>query len=167
MCYRVLLPVVMLSAGATALHAQAIIEYGLNAGRSGAAAGAAGAGKSSAKIFEKLNQSLAGASKADGGPKPAAAAPGSTRPVVAAVTAPAPATAAPATPPDFTALAVGMERMDLLKNVGKPSMSMSSMESSKLIETCWYRNGADNVTVILRDGKVAEISGMDTKTVAK
>ena len=39
MCYRVLLPVVMLSAGATALHAQAIIEYGLNAGRSGAAAG--------------------------------------------------------------------------------------------------------------------------------
>jgi hypothetical protein len=165
MCYRVLLPMVMLSAGATALHAQAIIEYGLNAGRSGAAAGAAGPGRSSAKIFEKLNQSLAGASKADGGPKPATAAPGSARPAVAAVTAPAPA--APATPPDFTALAVGMERMDLLKNVGKPSMSMSSMESSKLIETCWYRNGANNVTVILRDGKVAEISGMDTKTVAK
>ena len=40
-------------------------------------------------------------------------------------------------------------------------MSMSSVESSKAVETCWYKNGTESVTVILRDGKVAEISAPD------
>jgi hypothetical protein len=74
--------------------------------------------------------------------------------------------AAPAPPADFSALVTGMDRADLLKKVGKPSMSMSNMESSKVVETCWYRSGADSITVILRDGKVTEISGLD-KVAAK
>ena len=62
----------------------------------------------------------------------------------------------------LTALVTGMDRADLFKKVGKPSMSMTSMDSAKVIETCWYKNGAENVTVILKDGKVAEISGAET-----
>ena len=57
-----------------------------------------------------------------------------------------------------------MERADLLKKLGKPSMSLTSMESSALVETCWYRRGEDRVTVILRDGKVSSVSGVDNLT---
>ncbi len=46
----------------------------------------------------------------------------------------------------------------MLKKVGKPSMSISSVESSTQVETCWYRSAAESVTVTLRDGKVATIS---------
>jgi len=164
MHYRALFPVLTLTASAAALYGQAMVEYGINAGRAGAAAGAAGAGRSSAKIFDKIGQSLAGAARADEKGKPGPAAPASAAPVAPAAAAPAPAELA--TPPDLSALAVGMERVDLLKKVGKPSMSMSGMESSRLVETCWYRNGADSVTVILRDGKVAEITGIE-KTAVK
>jgi hypothetical protein len=154
-----LLPVLILTAGAALLHAQAMIEYGATAGRAAGAAGAAGAGKSAVKIFDKLSTSLAGAAKADETSKERSASPTTA---VAATSAPAPAApATPAAPPDFAALATGMDRADLFKKVGKPSMSMSSMESSKVVETCWYRSGAENVTVILRDGKVAEISGLE------
>jgi len=145
------LAVLIMTAGAGLLHAQAMIEYGVSAGRSGAAAGAAGAGKSSGKIFDKLSGSLAGAAKTDSSAKPASSA-------AIAIAATPVTPAAPAPPPDFTSLVTGMDRADLLKKVGKPSMSMTSMESSKLVETCWYRSGADSRTVILRDGKVAEIS---------
>jgi hypothetical protein len=163
MSNRALLPVWILTAGATLLHSQAMIEYGASAGRAGAATGAAGAGRSATKIFDKLNTSLAGAAKSGdevkNGP-PSTAGPAT----VAATSVPPPA--APALPADFAALVIGMDRADLLKKVGKPSMSMSSVESAKAIETCWYKNGAESVTVILRDGKVAEISGAD-KVAAK
>src|SRR5262249_9494981 len=158
MSNRALLPVWILTAGATLLHGQAMIEYGASAGRSGAAAGAAGVGRSATKIFDKLNTSLAGAAKSGDDVKIGQSSPAAPATVVAAATAP-PAPAA--LPADFAALAIGMDRADLLKKVGKPSMSMSSVESSKAVETCWYKNGAESVTVILRDGKVAEISGAD------
>ena len=66
---------------------------------------------------------------------------------------------------DFAALVIGMDRTDLLKKVGKPSMSMSSVESSQAVETCWYKSGADSVTVILRDGKVAELVAAKRPTI--
>ena len=156
MSRKVLLSAWILSAGATLLHAQAIVEYGATAGRSAGSAGAAGAGKSAGTIFDKLNKSLGGAAKADSLPKT-----GPSTPTAAPSVAPAPAPLERPLPPDFSALATGMDRADLLKKVGKPSMSMTSMESSKLVETCWYRSGADSVTVILRDGKVAEITGAE------
>src|SRR6185369_8503770 len=156
---RALFPVLILTASAAILHAQAMVEYGATAGRAAGATGLAGAGKSSAKIFDKLNTSLAGAAKSDETPNPRPPSP--TVDVVAANASARAVPAAPAAPPDFTALAIGMERADLFKKVGKPSMSMSSMESSKVIETCWYKSGAENVTVIVRDGKVAEISGYE------
>ena len=164
MSRKILLSAFVLSAGVALLQAQTMVEYGVSAGRSGAAAGAVGPGRSATTIFDKINKSLGGAAKADSGPKT-----GSSSPAVAvsAVTpAAAPTPAEPQLPPDFTALATGMERADLLKKIGKPSMSMSSMESSQLVETYWYRGAAASVTVVLRDGKVAEITGAE-KVAAK
>src|SRR5882672_758848 len=150
------LPLWILAAGATLLHAQVMIEYGASAGRSGAAAGAAGAGRSVTKIFDKMNTSLAGAAKSGDDVKMGSSS-SATLAAVPATTSAQPASAPPALPADFTALVIGMDRADLLKKVGKPSMSMSSVESSQAVETCWYKNGAESVTVILRDRKVAEI----------
>ena len=157
MSNKTLLPALIL-AGTTLLHAQAMVEYGASAGRAAGSAAAAGAGKSASKIFDKLNTSLAGAGKVDQDVKKGSAPAPVT---VAAVTAaPAPA-APPAAPLDFAALVKGMDRADLFTKVGKPSMMMSSMESSRVIETCWYKNGAESIRVIIRDGKVAEISGLE------
>src|SRR6185436_7071078 len=101
-----------MTAGASLLHAQAMIEYGATAGRSAGAAGAAGAGKSAVKIFDKLGSSLAGAAKVDEIPTPRSVSP---TVAVAATSAPAPAApVASAAPPDFNALVTGMDRADLL-----------------------------------------------------
>src|SRR5260221_2539360 len=151
------LPLWILTAGATLLHAQVMIEYGASAGRSAAATGAAGAGRSATKIFDKINTSLAGAAKTGDDVKMGPSSSAAPATVPATTSAP-PAPPLPVLPADFTALVIGMDRADLLKKVGKPSMSMISVRSSQSVETCWYKNGAESVTVILRDGKVAEIS---------
>jgi len=156
MSHRAIFPVLILSAGAALLHAQSIVEFGTLAGRStGAASGAGNVGKSIADVFGKVNQSVTAAGTVDAAVKP--------KPLPTATTTPATASAkpAPAAPPDLTALATGMDRADMVKKVGKPWMSISSVEDSILVETCTYRSGSDTVTVILRDGKVAEISGAE------
>jgi hypothetical protein len=170
----------MLTAGCALLQAQAITEYGAATGSAAATATAAGAGKSAGGVFGKVGKLLAGEAKANdegqppspNGPRPAAAvmvAPkqsSATAPsvVVAAVSAPKPAE--PEQPVNLAALESGMDRADMLKKVGKPSMSLSVPESATLVETCWYKNGADSVTVTLRDGKVSGISGLQ-KSAAK
>jgi hypothetical protein len=163
MSKRAILPFLILTAGATLAHAQGLIEYGVSAGRSGAAAGAAGAGRSATTIFNKVNSTLAGSTKTGEDTKGASTAT-SAPSVITAKAAPAatpPPPPTPQPPADFTALALGMDRADLFKKVGKPSMSMSGMESSKAIETCWYKNGPDTVTIIVSDGKVTSISGYE------
>lgn len=149
----------ILSAGATLLHAQTMVEFGTLSGRAAGAAGGANVGKSIVDVFGKVDQSLKGAGAVDAAAKPA------PPPVMAAV----PATAVrpqakpePILPPDLTALAIGMERADMLKKVGKPSMSISSVEDATQIETCWYRSGSTSATVTLREGKVATISGVES-----
>ena len=172
---RAAFSVLILGAGAGLLSAQTMIEYGVGAGRSGAAATAAPMGKAAAGAFGKVAQSLSEAGKTGNDLKPASknispvttsavaatpAAPAiSTSPVVT-VTATAAPKEEPLKPADLTKLETGMDRDDMLKKVGKPSMSLSSLESSIMVETCWYKSGSDSVTVILRDGKVASISGM-------
>ena len=94
---RAILSVLMVTAGATALYAQAIIEYGATAGRSAAAAtGAAGAGKSSAKIFDKVNQSLAGGGNSGDAGKRGPSGRAAAAPMVTASNAPVAATPAAA-----------------------------------------------------------------------
>jgi hypothetical protein len=155
MSHRAIFPMLILSAGATLLHAQAIVDFGTLSGRStGAASGASNVGKSIADVFGKVNQSLTGPGTVDAAAKPKPLPAATTAPVIAAKPV-------PALPPDLSALAMGMDRADMLKKVGKPWMSITSVEDSVLVETCSYRSGSDTVTVTLRDGKVASISGAE------
>jgi hypothetical protein len=152
----------MLSGGASLLHAQTMVEYGAAAGRAGAVGGGANVGKSITDVFGKVQQSLTGAAKVDEAVKPRSL-PATAIASVPAVT-PKAAPPEPVLPPDLKELVVGLERADMLKKVGKPSMSFSLVESGVLVETCSYRSGADSVSVILRDGKVAAISGLESLT---
>jgi hypothetical protein len=150
MSHRSIFIVSILSAGTSLVQAQAIIEFGAAAGRAGAAGAGANVGKSIADVFGKVTQSLSSAGKVDEAVKPGS--------VPAATTAPATAaTPERPIPPDLSALVVGMDRGDMLKKVGKPSMSIEGVESATQVETCWYRTGSDSVTVTLREGKVATI----------
>src|SRR5438876_4003492 len=114
MSHRAIFRVWILAAGAALLHGQAMIEYGASAGRSAASAGAAGAGRSAATIFDKINKSLAGPVKADDAARSGPSAPAlAVSPVVTVGSAaPATAPAIPAAPTDFSALATGMDRAD-------------------------------------------------------
>jgi hypothetical protein len=162
MLHRSMFLVSMLSAGASLLQAQAMIEFGTVAGRGGAA----NAGKSIVDVFGKVQKSLDGATKVDDLLKPSPLPVVTAAPVAkASVTAVTPqATPEPVLPPDLKELVMGMERADMLKKVGKPWMSISSVESGVLVETCSYRSGGDSIMAILRDGKVATISGLEKLT---
>jgi hypothetical protein len=156
--------------GACVLHAQAITEYG--ATTAGASAAGTVTAKAVVNIFGKASKALADAAQSGedvrpspspvqrpaSGAKHTSQAKSTATPLVSVVAPVAPeplAKPGPQIPPNLSALETGMGRADMLKNVGKPSMSMSSMESSALVETCWYKNGDDSVTVTLRDGKVS------------
>jgi hypothetical protein len=147
-----LLPILVLTLGT--LHGQAIIEYGAGAGRGGAAGVAVG--KSVVKTIGQLDKTMAVSAGSEEKPKPAQASA-----VVIPAVAAAPAPTAPTTPLDFSEIVTGMDKADLLKKAGKPGMSVTSMEKSMLVETYWYRSGEDKVTVVLRNGKVATISGAE------
>ena len=162
MLRRYLFAILILSSQANPLRAQAMIGYGAVSGQSAVASGAAATGKAAAGVLGKLNQTLAGAAKSGDTAKPAPAASS----VTAAVSAPAVSSgpspsAEPLPAADFSALAIGMNREDLLKKVGKPSMTISSVESSVLVENYSYRKGPGTVGVTLRDGKVAAITGTE------
>ena len=151
---RTVLPILILSAAPALLNGQAMVEYGAAAGSAGAAGTAAG--KAVKGVLGQLNKTLANAASADDTSKLQAG----SSPVISvgsapAASAPAPA---PAIPVDFKEIVAGMDKADLLKKAGKPSMSVTSVEYSALVETCWYRAGDDRVTVILRNGKVATVS---------
>src|SRR5437867_5806856 len=117
---RAILPILMLSAAPVLVHGQAIIEYGATAGATAGAA--ATAGKSVKGVFGQLNKTLAGAARTDEAAKLAPA----TAPAIPASGAPAAtAQAAPAVPADFSEIVAGMDKADLLKKAGKPSMSVT------------------------------------------
>ena len=147
---------------ASLLYAQTMVEYGALAGRSAGAGTAPNIGKSATDVFGKIQKSLTGAVKVDEAVKPATPQAGAPSTVSASAIAATPKAAPePILPPDLKELVIGLERADMLKKVGKPWMTISSVESGVLVETCSYRNGADSVGVILRDGKVASISGLE------
>jgi hypothetical protein len=162
MSHRAMFLVSMLSAGTSLLHAQTMVEYGAAAGRAGAAGGAANFGKSITDAFGKVQQSLTGAAKVDEVVKPRPLPPVTTGSIPAVTPKAAPPE--PVLPPDLKELVLGLERADMLKKVGKPAMSFSLVESGVLVETCSYKSGSDSITVILHDGKVSSISGLESLT---
>jgi hypothetical protein len=150
----------ILSAGATLLHAQAMVEFGALSGRAAGTAGGANIGKGAVDVFGKVSKQLSGAANVDASARPQPVPAAMPAPVTVAAVRPQPKPE-PILPPDLSALAVGMERADMLKKVGKPSMSIEGVDSGAQVETCWYRSGSDNVTVVLREGKVATITGLE------
>jgi uncharacterized protein YodC (DUF2158 family) len=132
-----------------------MVEFGTLNGRAAAAGPGANVGKSIVGVFGKVNQSLtaAGTASADAVAKPT---PLTAVPAVTTVKPPE-----SAIPPDLSGLVIGMDRADMLKKVGKPSMTITGVEDSTQVETCWYRSGSTSVTVTLREEKVATISAAE------
>src|SRR2546421_420288 len=130
MSYRRMFSILLLSAGAKLLCGQSIVEFGSLTGRTGATAGGATAGKSVVDVFGKVSQTLNGAATVGDGAKPRSV------PAVPAATASSrskPMPPAPIVAADLSALVAGMDRADLLKKVGKPAMSISSVEDSAMV----------------------------------
>jgi hypothetical protein len=142
-------------------------EYGLGAAHSGVAGAAAGKkmGNAAGAVLNKASRALDSAGKpASAAPRPAASRALAAQNPAPAAQPPQPSTAgAPAAPralPDISVITPGLERRDLLAKAGAPSMKITSMERGEMVEKYWYRGDhGDTVIVVLRNGKVATVSG--------
>jgi hypothetical protein len=141
---------------ALAVCGQSVVEHSLAtaAGAAGAAAGK-GAGKSIGGVFDKLAKTL------DSAAKPASqTATRNSKPVTTATDiVPAKEPAAAREFPDPQGITVGLEREELIRKFGEPSMKTTDVRDAQLVETCWYtpaKFGA--VVVTLRDGKVTAVA---------
>jgi len=150
------LQALILTAATTVLSGQAAVQYGA---ASALSKGAAPAGKAVTGTLDQLDKALGGKAQASesGSKQPAPASTAASK-----LAPPEP----PVTPPNLTALVTGMTRAELIVKAGKPSMSISSVDDSILVETFWYKDGEVTVKVILTGGKVDSISGLE-KVAAK
>ena len=155
------------------VYGQAVVEYSvITAGSTLGAAGAKGAGKSIGAVFNKLNKVMEKAGESKPGTVPASSRlltltpdpqPDSeARTAVSgkqqaapegSETKPAPA------PVDYTEIALGLTRKDLLSGFGEPSMKTTVLHGAQVVETFWYKPAKqDSVVVIVEDGKVTKVS---------
>lgn len=144
---------------ATAAWSQAAVEHAaMTAASSTGTAATVGPGKSIGNVFDGLNKKLESAKIANSS-APRAKAPAQTSTTVTLrVRENAPPRLEPK-PVDPSRVTIGLEREELLKRCGEPSMSSSQTRNSQLVETYWYNTTANEVlTVTLRDGKVASIT---------
>jgi len=130
---------------------QAMIEYGLNAGR------AAGMGQGTKRIGKAAGDRMGKVGKSLPTYDPKKAAAPATRATPATTAAPV---AAPEPPRvaaiDPAAIQVGLDRDELFNQFGKPSTRITQEQGGEVVEKCWYRApGHAPVVVILRNGKVA------------
>ena len=133
-----------------AVLGQALVEYTLGVGRAAAAAPAAKrAGDATAATLEKLGKTMGQAGQ-----------------VAAKTTGRAPALGDAQKPrgplgpfADPAQITVGLERGEVLRRFGEPSMKTTDTQGKELVETFWYSlRERDPVVVTLRDGKVAAVS---------
>ena len=143
-------------------YSQAMVEYGLGAGRGALAGAAAGknTGKAVGAALDKSTKALETSGKA--GPAQASASK-AAKPAEVTTTAagsaanPQAPSAAPAIDP--ASITPGLERRELLAKLGKPSMTMMNTDGSDLVEKLWYKSaGHETVTITLRNGKVATVT---------
>jgi hypothetical protein len=151
--HRPMLPILILCAGTPLLHGQGIIEHGIIDGK--AAAAAAGAGASVLGVLRQMGNTTEKAAKTGEAPAPPSRA---VPPDDSDLPRPSPSPAPAATPVGFSAVTKGMDRVELLKLVGKPSISVSGMDAHLLTETFWYQTATESITIVLHDGKVFSIS---------
>ena len=160
MLHRPMLPILILCAGTPLLHGQAIVERGVIDGKTAAAA--AGAGKSLLGVLGQIGNVSEAAARVGNAPAPPRS--------VAPDDFEAPRPSAPPTPaaarPSFSVVTAGMDRTELVRLFGKPSISVSGMEAHAFTETFWYQTPTESVTVVLRDGKVFSITRVE-KSAAK
>lgn len=142
---RFLLVVVVLPAAL----AQTLVEYSLGAGRAAAAAPAAkSAGAATAATLGKLGKTMGQAAQA--------AKTTGRAPTVAEVKR-APKPLGPFADP--AQITVGLERVEVLRQFGEPSMKIADVQAKALVETFWYKPPeCEAVVVTLRDGKVSAVS---------
>jgi hypothetical protein len=157
--HRPMLPILILCAGTPLLHGQGIVEHGIIDGKTAAAA--AGAGGSVLGVLRQMGNTTEKAAKTGGTPAP----PPRTVPADDSDgPRPSPSPAPAAAPVSFSAVTEGMDRAELLKLFGKPSMSVSGMDAHALTETFWYQTANESITIVLHDGKVFSISRVEKLT---
>ena len=154
------------AAVAACAWSQAVVEHSVitGAGAAGSAGAMSGVGKSIGNIFSNVNKNLdnakqgaASSSSASVPSRPAVSSGSGTTAAAAIAPRPEEKPFVPQ-PVDPAAITVGMDREDLIKACGKPSMKVSQTKESVLTETLWYETAAQEpVVVTLRDGKVAAV----------
>ena len=145
---------------AVAVCAQPVVEHSLAtaAGTAGAAAGK-GVGKSMGGVFDTLGKTLEKAGTSGAETATSRSKPVTTASAAVPATKPKPAREFP----DPKGITVGLEREELIRKFGEPSMKTTDTQEAQLVETCWYtaaKSGA--VVVTLRDGKVTEVTPEST-----
>jgi len=135
---------------------QAIIEYGAGVGRAAVSgAGIGSVGKSTGGLLDKSAKRMEPVQTQKG--KVATRTAKGSEPVQAvAVKVQPPSSHIPAIDP--AAIPVGLEREELFRQFGKPSMRITQQQGGEVVERCWYKAaGFDPVVVTLRNGKVASV----------
>jgi hypothetical protein len=143
--------------------AQAMVEYGAGVARGGVTGAAAGngIGKSTGKVFDKAGQTLKYARPAGSNAKYPLASPSDPK-LAARPAAPTPQPEVANNPVLNPAeVKEGLERQELLDKFGKPSMKITMMDGSDVVERLLYRAPSrDTVLVIVRNGKVASAQAL-------
>ncbi|MEK7409387.1 MAG: hypothetical protein AAB225_30345 [Acidobacteriota bacterium] len=138
---------VFLAAVAIAAPAQTVVEHAvIGAAGAKAAAAAAGVGKAAGSILEGVRRQLQSAAK-----------PGAQVAVPAGMAAePAPKPAPAIEYADPAGITVGLERAELLRKFGEPSMKTAASDGA---ETWFYTPpNRDGIVATLCDGKVTAVS---------
>jgi hypothetical protein len=142
--------------------AQAMVEYGAGVARGGVTGAAAGSGvgKSTGTVFDKAGQTLKYAAKPSNAKYPiiTASDPKLVAPPAARVPPPEVANNPVLDPAEVKE---GLERQELIDKFGKPSMKITMMDGSDVVERLLYRAPSrDTVLVIVRNGKVASAQAL-------
>jgi hypothetical protein len=144
--------------------AQAMVEYGAGVARGGVTGAAAGSGvgKSTGTVFNKAGQTMKYAAKSAGGNAKYPIATPSDPKLAARPAAPVPQPEVANNPVlDPAEVKEGLERQELLDKFGKPSMKITMMDGSDVVERLLYRAPSrDTVLVIVRNGKVASAQAL-------
>jgi len=161
---------VLLSAPA---YGQAVVEHSvIITGSSLGAAGAKGVGKSIGSVFSELDKVMDRAGKPSEGTASRSSqllTPASdlqSQSEVRQASSGDEETAAQGSevqlrpvPEDYTEIAVGITRSDLLRRFGDASMKTTALHGSRVVETMWYSpENQQKVVVTVEDGKVTRVS---------
>ena len=136
--------------------AQAMVEYGAAVAHGGVSGAAAGrnVGKSTGNVLNKADQTMKSATQSAGGNSKSSPSGPKLAARPAATALPPEVANNPAMDP--AEVKEGLERQELLEKFGKPSMKITLLDGSDVVERWTYRaTGRDTVLIILRNGKVA------------